>query len=610
MTPGDRADVSRTAFAAILTAILVIAALLRFVYPTADPPWRATVGIVWHDEGAWVHNARNKALFGAWRLDEWNPIFVAPVFTGLEYLSFAALGVGLWQARLVSQIAGLASVLVLGLAVRRAGGRPAGLFAAGLLATNFVYVMWNRAALLETTMVAFLVAGFYAYVRALTEPPWGIVAGMCAWLAFYSKAAAVFFLPALAVAAFWPVIWRVIHRDRASAASPADVRAGWYTLFGLALGGALGLLLVAPHWQEYWFYNWQTSVTRKPSYTFESVMDRTTWFPILHDSFTRMWFILIVSIGAMLAALARWRPLVLRAQPSSTPLPGADRLLLAWVAVGVLELLLHDVGNERRLLFLVPAMCGLAAIALGRDGRLFPSTLADIPRTRALLAAPFALYAAYVALGPLGRLPFLYEVRPAVRLSAAAAVGTVVLIYAAWPAAARFAARGTIGRFGAGSLVALVMAGDVAQFVQWARERTYRNYMAMKVVAERIPAETLVHGKLANGLSLESRIRPVFVGREFGNYTDRLHRGDIKYVLTYISPRVGYEGPVIRDVLNAYPDNRVLWTVPVAESTCGCDAAALVAKHATPQTAWLPVLSRELDSDGDGSLAADSDVGQ
>jgi len=102
-------------FAAVLVAIALLALAMRTVYPAADPPWRTTVGIVWHDEGAWVHNARNKALYGAWRVDEWNPVFIAPVFTGLEYLSFKAFGVGVRQARLVSALAGVASVLLLAL---------------------------------------------------------------------------------------------------------------------------------------------------------------------------------------------------------------------------------------------------------------------------------------------------------------------------------------------------------------------------------------------------------------------------------------------------------------------------------------------------------------
>ena len=105
----------RTRFWSLLAVILLAAAAVRALYPLADPPWRAAVGVVWHDEGAWTHNARNKALFGAWRQDEWNPVYIAPVFTALEYESFALLGVGLRQARLVSEAAGVVSVLLLAL---------------------------------------------------------------------------------------------------------------------------------------------------------------------------------------------------------------------------------------------------------------------------------------------------------------------------------------------------------------------------------------------------------------------------------------------------------------------------------------------------------------
>jgi 4-amino-4-deoxy-L-arabinose transferase-like glycosyltransferase len=151
-TPAPAVDPAMTAwrFAVGLAAILLLAAILRSLYPVADPPWLSTVGVVWHDEGAWVHNARNRALTGAWQApgDQWNPMFIAPVLTGLEFLSFSAFGVGLWQARLVSEAMGLLAVLLLGLGVARIGGRGAGLAAAALLATNFVAVMYDRAALL------------------------------------------------------------------------------------------------------------------------------------------------------------------------------------------------------------------------------------------------------------------------------------------------------------------------------------------------------------------------------------------------------------------------------------------------------------------------------
>jgi hypothetical protein len=80
------------------------------------------------------------------------------------------------------------------------------------------------------------------------------------------------------------------------------------------------------------------------------------------------------------------------------------------------------------------------------------------------------------------------------------------------------------------------------------------------------------------------------VGRGFGNYDDRLDRNDVPFLLTYVSPRLGYEGPVILDVLQAYPAHRVLWTVEVAESPSGQDRAALIDKGppARPAPALRP----------------------
>src|SRR4051812_46748164 len=165
-------------FSATLLAIVLLALALRTIYPAADPPWRSTVGVVWHDEGAWTHNARNRALFGAWRQDDWNPVYIAPVFTAFEYASFAAFGVGLAQARLVSEAAGVLSVLLLALGLRRLAGDRAALIGGALAAGNFVYVMYDRAAIMEALMAAFIVASWYASVRAERQPRWGAAAGV------------------------------------------------------------------------------------------------------------------------------------------------------------------------------------------------------------------------------------------------------------------------------------------------------------------------------------------------------------------------------------------------------------------------------------------------
>jgi 4-amino-4-deoxy-L-arabinose transferase-like glycosyltransferase len=557
---------SRTRYVAILIGIAALGLTLRLIFPAADPPWNPSVGVVWHDEGAWVHNARNKALFGAWTLDAWNPMYVAPVFTALEYGVFEVCGVGVRQARLVSELTGFASVLLLAWGVARLGGREAALGAGALLATNYVYVMYNRAAIMEASMVAFMVVSWYCYVRAQTDPRWGWPAAACALLAFFTKAAAAFFVVAIGCEAI--ITWLDLSRQE----TPAQRRAAFVTLTALVVCSGVALAaFVLPNWADYRFYNWQMSVTRKPSYDFKSLMDRVTWFPILHDIFTRMWFTVVVGGIAALGLLPRWR--------SSSP---PERLLGLWIGSGALELMLHDVGNERRFLIFVPALVALTALVLGRDRSLLPKEASTVPLRSALIGLPIVLFALYVIGGTLLRLTHLYEIGPNVHLAAALAALAAAAIYATWPWTPRQLA-GTPWTPLAGLLViALVSLGQLAQFFQWAAGRTYKNYIASVELAKVLPPGTLVHGKLANGLSLENHIKPIFVGRGFGNYDDRKTRDDVRYILTYVAPSLGYESqarnPVIQDVLDAYPGRRILMTFDVAETTSGHDRAALFDK--------------------------------
>jgi hypothetical protein len=313
------------------------------------------------------------------------------------------------------------------------------------------------------------------------------------------------------------------------------------------------------------------SVTRKPEYSLRSLMNRVTWFPILHDIFTRTWLVLVAGTAGAFGALSRWKQI-----------PAAERLLVWWVGLGAAELVLHDVGNERRFIFFVPALAALAALVLGRDRQLLPAEAAAVSRPNALLILPAAAYALYVLAGGLVRVAFLYEVRPGVWSAAAAAAAATAAIFATWPRFPRWLSREQWTPAAAMLVAGLVVTGDLLQFVQWATGRTYKNYVASIELGRILPPGTLVHGKLANGLALENQIRPVFVGRGFGNYEDRKSRDDVRYILTYVAPGVGYESqahdPVIDDVLEAYPDRRIIMTFDVAETATGHDRAALIDK--------------------------------
>jgi len=586
-------EISAWRFAIVLTAIILLAVSLRTVFPRADPPWFSQVGVVWHDEGAWVHNARNQALTGHWQVDgdRWNPMYITPVLTGLEFLSFRSFGVGLWQARLVSEVMGVLSVLLLGLGVARIGGRVAGLVAAGLLATNFVSVMYDRAALMEATMVSLMVVAWYCYGRASESPRWGTAAGAAAILAYFTKASAVFFLLALAADAMLTMAlaatvdrsarWRSWRRAGTAAGTDrfvAGAAGAWHTLAGLVIAGVLGLVVfVGPHWQDYRFYNWQMSVTRKPVYTLEALLGRATWFPVVHEFFTRMWTVTALAVGSGLGLFFRWRKVA-----------PAERLLALWMVLGMLELVLHDVGNERRFVFLIPGIIALASLSIARDRRLVDEAAARVGRRRALLAAPVVLGGLYLVSGSAIRLPFLDEVHAgllhsAVRWSAVVTAAMALGIYATWPRVPGLLARRRWSVASGVALVVLLIGVDLWQFSQWAGMRTYKNYEAMVAIGRWLPPGTLVQGKLANGLSLESQITPVFVGRGFGNYEDRTRRPDIRYLLTYVKPTMGYESqahnPVTMEILAACPGWKVVREFDVAETPWGHDRAALIDKY-------------------------------
>jgi len=593
---------TRHAAAGIAFALLLGTAL-RLVWLTADPPAHGAVGIVWHDEGAWAHNARNRALWGTWRTDAWNPVFVAPVFTALEYAAFREFGVGTWQARVVPAASGLFAAAALAIGLWAAGGRRAAMVGAWLLSTNYVFVMWNRAALMESTMTAFIVAGWAAYAMTRWRPAFGYVAGTMVTLAWFTKAAAAFFVAAIVFDALLTLALTRSARLRAivSVDSPSadDARGAVATLVGMAASAAcVVVLFVVPHWTDYRFYNWQMSVTRKPSYTVRALMDRISWLPFVQGFFTRMWADLVAASLATLVVLSQWR----RASP-------AARLLVLWLLVGFVELAVHDAGNERRYVMLIPALIALAALLVGRRKGDCPPNLStgDSPRHPAerlpWVAVPVVVFLCYLVIGTAFRLTLLADVvagqlSQAVRMSVPLAVACGVALTWVWRRRADRLVPGEWPAWTVAALVLAIVAGDLAQFAQWAVRRTTRNYEASLLVGRLLPAGTLVHGKLANGLSLDNRIRPVFVGNHFGNYDDRTSRDDVRYVLTYASPYVGYEGRVIRDVLAAYPHRAVVARFEVTETGDG-DRAVLVdkfgARDGEPPAPVLPAIpaSRE-----------------
>ena len=576
---------SRTRYLTLALLIVVGGGLLRTLWLRADPP-TTSVGIVWHDEGPWVHNARNRALWGVWQTDNWNPVYIAPVFIGLEYVAFETFGVGTWQARTVPVASGIVAVILLMMGLSALAGRRAALIGGALLATEFTWVMWNRAALMESTMTAFMVAAWAAYAMAPKRPAWGFIAGLATALAFFSKAAAAFFAAAIVLDALITLAAsRPGLRSRLGFAEPqpSEARAALFTLVGVGVSFlAIAIVFVVPHWSDYWFYNVHMSVERKPTYDLSNLIDRASWLGTSEDIFTRMWPLLVAAGLAIVGVFSRWRD----AKP-------AERLLVLWMLVGWLELVVHDSSTERRYVMFVPAVIALASLLLGANASMVSLRAAAASWRARLLTLPVWLALAYVTIGS-GLRPFLlgapdseHQYSALVRTAAALAVLVVAATLTWWPAVSRALSGETVNRsFPSArkrlprSILLIMLAWNLGQYASWAMHHNDINYRASLEVGRLLPPGTLVQGKLANGLALENRIRPIFVGRGFGNYADRFDRDDVRYILTYDLPKVGYESQpgLIEEILDRYPNRQLVATFEVDE-TPGADRAVLIDKH-------------------------------
>lgn len=563
---------TRPRYLALLLVILATAATLRTVWLRADPPQISVegVGVVWHDEGAWTHNARNKALWGQWETDSWNPVFIAPVFTALEYVAFREFGVGLWQARLVPAVSGLIAVIFLAAGLSAAGGRRPALIGGALLATNYAFVMWNRAALMESTMTALIVVAWASYAMAEKRSLWGMVAGVAVVLAWFTKAASAFFAAAIVVDA---LITLTVTR---STSTRDQTRAATTMLISLGVAAlAVGALFVWPHWNEYQFYNWQMSVVRKPDYHLRSFLDRASWLPVVQSIFMRMWLVLAAAAVSLAAILARWR----EARP-------AERLLVLWVAVGFLELVVHDSSNDRRYVMFIPAMVALASLLFAASRPILPKRVAELGRGR-ILALPVLLFLSYLVLGTAVRPLFLADIAAnhfylIVRVSAALSFALSAIVLWQWRRLVGWLSDRSISPALALGLVVVGVGWNLFEFERWAASRRETNYEASVALGRLLPDGTLVQGKLANGLALDNRIRPIFIGNHFGNYDDRLQRDDVRYILTYDLPSVGYESQadsgLIQELLDHYPQRHTVATFEVDE-TPAPDRAALIDKR-------------------------------
>ena len=215
---------------------------LRFLRLDADPYYYDWIGYV-TDEGRWVDQARELALFG--RSGEPGPslhVLVGPLFQALSYGVFRVLDVSVLSSRLLSAVSGSVLLVAFWLAMRRRVSAQVLLVTMTMLAFGEDLIVFSRVAVPEMTVMAaqFLI---YLAITSRRHQPWTLVlAGAASLVTVGIKIAA---LPAVGIFALLVLIqprdpswarsrWRDVTLFLTGLVSPLAVLAALWAALGPA----------------------------------------------------------------------------------------------------------------------------------------------------------------------------------------------------------------------------------------------------------------------------------------------------------------------------------------------------------------------------------------
>lgn len=193
------------------------------------------------DEGFYTHDARNLVLFGSINRpgDDFHNALIMPLLHGLQCVVFRMFGYGIGQARAISIVCSLLTLLLLFAGCRRAFGHQVASVAVLFLGLDHVNLLYNRLALMDTPAQLPMVACFYAFVRVgMTTPEqefprrfWSFVCGVILAVGYSVRGLSALLIPIPILLLGLPAITPEKQR----------LRPLLWLLFGLACG--LGLYL-------------------------------------------------------------------------------------------------------------------------------------------------------------------------------------------------------------------------------------------------------------------------------------------------------------------------------------------------------------------------------
>jgi len=348
----------------LIAAAITLAILLRVLFLSSDPyphlDWSS--GLL-TDESFYAHNARNLALFGRARTDEFNNMLLSPVVHGLQWVVFSVFGTGYVQARLIAGIATLAALGIFFAAMRRGFGIRVAGAATLFLGLDHTALLYSRMALLDSFAVFPCVAAFYCFVRGAQvetnhRVAWFSACGILLMTAVTNRSLCLYLLPVPAIALrYCPGRTRALVAVYVAAALAAFVYvAAWYGPNRVEIGR------MATYYRQHQLQ--PESVKHAGQNIYHALLGDRRGIASYLFRHTPLVFTLAI-LGLVGTGILARRPSTdeLATNRSSDP---ATRYLAAWLILGGLLVSVISYSPSRYYVALYPALCGLAGVTFWR----------------------------------------------------------------------------------------------------------------------------------------------------------------------------------------------------------------------------------------------------
>ena len=336
----------------LLGVIILLGVYLRFSHLSADPP----VDLSWSlspytDEGAIAINARDKVLFGQWKMDDFFRMGISSLLSVVYFFIFKLFGIGFIQIRVLPVLTSLGSIILVFFLLKREKSHYSAIFSSFFLSIAYIFIMHNRLALEETSLLFFLLLSLFFLQLGKDKRIYFLLSGFTFILAvLFVKLSGLFFI-AIMFLEFIRWVW--MEKEEKKKKLWQGVA---YFILGAIAGVIIWLLFVLLPYKNAVIGYIQAGALKSSAGNADNLgayLRNIITLGVGDKLFPRLFFIFILSF----LYIIYWVRNIVHKIKSGTSM---EFVSLCWVILGMLFLSYPNYHPIRYQLLLVPPLCILA----------------------------------------------------------------------------------------------------------------------------------------------------------------------------------------------------------------------------------------------------------